>query len=121
MLVTVLEELFERTDGIIMVSILGMDGLPIERVIRPKEECPAFEEELLSAQYSTLFKNVASTNVDIGLKGTREVIVATDEALVVINRINEDFLVVSLLSADGNLGRARYENRKAAIKLQGHL
>lgn len=117
----ILQQVFDRTDGIIMVSLLGMDGLAIERLIRPKEECPEFEEDLLSAQYSTLFKNVALTNRDIGLAGTREVIVTTDKFLVVMNRAGEDFLVVSLLAADGNIGRARYENRKAAILLEGQV
>lgn len=118
---SILQEVFDRTEGIMVVSILGMDGLPIERIARPKGERPEFEEDLLAAQYSTLFKNVAATNLDIGLAGTREIIVTTEKFIVVINRAGEDFMVVSLLSADGNLGRARYENRKAALQLEGAL
>ena len=117
----ILQDAFDRTDGIIMMALLGMDGLPIERIIKPREECPDFEEDLLSAQYSTLLKNVEITNRDIGLEGTREILVSTDAFLVVINRVGDDLLVVSLVSSTGNLGRARYENKKAATRLEQEI
>jgi predicted regulator of Ras-like GTPase activity (Roadblock/LC7/MglB family) len=117
----VLQETFAATEGAVMVSLLGMDGLPIERVLQPREERPEFEEDLLSAQYSTLFKNVTLGNRDIGLRHTREVIVSTDDYIVVMNLAGNEFLVVTLLRASGNLGRARYENRRAAMRLEGLL
>lgn len=117
----ILQDGYDRTDDCIMMALLGMDGLAIERIHQPDGERPPYEEDLLNAEYPTLLRKVDNANRDIGFKGTRELIVATEDFIVIINRVGDDLMVVSLVSADGNLGKARYENKKAAVRFEQEL
>ncbi len=111
----ILKQTYEKTDGALMVTLLGLDGIPIEKYYGAEE--PDFDEELFCAEYSTYLKNFNKTNENIKFGNTKEYLVRTDKYTIVINTVAEEYLIVSVINQDGNLGRARYENNKAALTL----
>ncbi len=114
-----LQKVFENTDGAKMVALLGMDGIMIESFTDP--DGISFEDDLFSAEYSNLLKNINNTNNNIDFGDTREFLVRTSKYTIVINKIAEEYLIVSVLDKDGNFGRARYENNKAALVLEDDM
>ncbi len=114
-----LQKVFSSTDKVRLVALLGMDGIMIESCSDP--DGTPFEIDLFSAEYSNLLKNINKTNTNIEFGDTREFLVRTDKYTIVINKIAEEYLIVSVIDKEGNLGRARYENNKAAITLEDSM
>jgi len=54
---------------------------------------------------------------DTGLGGLRELVVSLDSAVLVMRLLSRDYFVVLALNSQGNLGRGRFELRKAELKL----
>ena len=77
---------------------------------------------LLALAYALIALSAPSTQVhptpnDTGLGGLRELVVSLEGAMMVMRLLSRDYFVVLALSAQGNLGRARFELRKAELKL----
>ena len=70
-----------------------------------------------SARVASLVRSAGRSGKDLDLGGLRELIVALAGVTLVIRLFNRDYFAVLALKADGNLGRGRYELRKAELML----
>ncbi len=84
-----LQSIVEKTDGSLGALIMGADGLSVEKF---------FTEEGDDA------------NLD-------ELVVSLGKVTFVVRLFNKDYFAVLALKPDGNLGRGRYELRKAELVL----
>jgi predicted regulator of Ras-like GTPase activity (Roadblock/LC7/MglB family) len=110
-----LENIIERTDGCIGALIMGTDGIAVEKVLAPEGD--AANLDVAAAEFTSLVRNAQRTSVDSGLGNLRELVVFCGDATVVMRLLSSEYFMVIALRPDGNLGRSRFELRKAELDL----
>src|SRR5438045_9003604 len=108
-----LETIIDRTEGSLGALIMGTDGIAVEKVLG----LAGLEANLdvAAAEFTSLVRSAQRAGVDTGLGGLRELVISLEGAVMVMRLLSKDYFVVMALSCDGNLGRARFELRKAAL------
>jgi predicted regulator of Ras-like GTPase activity (Roadblock/LC7/MglB family) len=109
-----LEQMVERIDGAEAAAIMGMDGIIVQRASASQ----AIDLDLIAAEYTSLLRNALRTSRDTGLGGLQELLVLAERATLMIKVLTPDYFVLLAIAPDGNLGRARYELRKAQLMLE---
>jgi predicted regulator of Ras-like GTPase activity (Roadblock/LC7/MglB family) len=110
-----LKAMIERTDGSIGALIMGTDGIAVEKVLT--DEAQDVNLDVVAAQFTSLVRNAQHTGGDMGLGNLRELVIAFEESAVIIRLFNREYFVVLAMRPDGNLGRGRFEMRKAELEL----
>jgi predicted regulator of Ras-like GTPase activity (Roadblock/LC7/MglB family) len=110
-----LESMIERTEGGLGALIMGTDGIAVEKVFG--EAGKEANLDVAAAEFTSLIRNAQRAGNDIGLGDLREMVISLSNALIVMRLINHDYFVVLALSPEGNLGRGRFELRKAELQL----
>lgn len=110
-----LETIIERTDGSLGVLIMGTDGIAVEKVLA--EAGKDANLDVAAAEFTSLVRGAQRAGSDTGLGDLRELVIAMEKAVVVMRMLTRDYFVVLAISPEGNLGRGRFELRKAGLKL----
>ncbi len=110
-----LESIVERTEGSLGALIMGLDGIAVEKVLG--EAGNEANLDVAAAEFTSLVRSAQRSGSDIGLGKLRELVVSLDNAIVIMRLLGHDYFVVLALSPEGNLGRGRYELRKAELQL----
>jgi predicted regulator of Ras-like GTPase activity (Roadblock/LC7/MglB family) len=111
-----LENIIERTEGSLGALIMGIDGIAVERLL--KEAGQEANLDVAAAEFTSLVRRAQKAGKDTGLGNLRELMISLDEAVVIMRLLGSDYFVVLAISPDGNLGRARFELRKAELQLK---
>jgi predicted regulator of Ras-like GTPase activity (Roadblock/LC7/MglB family) len=104
-----LESITEKIEGSMGAVVMGMDGISVEKFLPDGSA----NVESLAAEYTPLLKASYTATQDIGQGPLQELIVSTDSNVVAIRMITPEYFLLLLLNKDGNIGRARFELRKA--------
>lgn len=110
-----LEAIIERTDGSIGALIMGTDGIAVEKVLRAEGHDANLD--VAAAEFTSLVRNAQRTGGDTGLGGLHELVVTYDNLSIIMRIMSRDYFLVLALRPDGNLGRGRFEMRKAELEL----
>lgn len=110
-----LESVIERTEGSLGALIMGTDGIAVEKVL--SEAGKDANLDVAAAEFTSLVRSSHRAGNDIGLGGLRELVVSLESATLVMRVLSRDYFVVLALGPQGNLGRGRFELRKAELKL----
>lgn len=110
-----LQTIVENTDGSLGALIMGADGLSVEKFFN--EEGYAANLDVAAAEFTSLVRGAARSGNDLALGDLRELMVALASVTFIMRLFNKDYFVVLALKPEGNLGRARYELRKAELML----
>lgn len=110
-----LQSIVEKTDGSLGALIMGADGLAVERFFT--EEGADSNLDVAAAEFTSLVRSAGRSGKDLDLGSLRELVVALGKVTFVMRLFSEDYFVVLALGSEGNLGRARYELRKAELVL----
>ena len=110
-----LEDIIERTEGCLGALIMGTDGIAVEKVLGP--EGTDANLDVAAAEFTSLVRNAQRTGSDSGLGNLRELVVSLEKSTIVIRLLGNDYFIVLALRPDGNLGRSRFELRKAELEL----
>jgi predicted regulator of Ras-like GTPase activity (Roadblock/LC7/MglB family) len=111
-----LENIIERTEGSLGALIMGIDGIAVERSL--KDAGQDANLDVAAAEFTSLVKSAQKAGRDTGLGNLRELMISLDSAVVIMRLLGHDYFVVLAMSPDGNLGRARFELRKAELQLK---
>jgi len=114
-----LETIIERTDGSLGALIMGIDGIAVERSL--KQAGQEANLDVAAAEFTSLVRNAQRAGKDTGLGNLRELVVSLDDAVVLIRLLGRDYFVVLAIHPEGNLGRARFELRKAELQIAGEF
>jgi len=93
---------------------MGMDGIPIERMVIDE----SINFEALSTECTTLLKNSRQAAVDVEVGKLRELIVMTDQVVILVVAITEDYVLLCAVRYGSNYGRARFLMKRATLKLE---
>jgi len=111
-----LENILERTEGSLGALIMGIDGIAVERLL--KEAGQEANLDVAAAEFTSLVRSAQKAGKDTGLGNLRELMISLDDAVLIMRLLGQDYFVVLAISPDGNLGRARFELRKAELQLK---
>jgi predicted regulator of Ras-like GTPase activity (Roadblock/LC7/MglB family) len=112
-----LKQIVTKVDGAIGALIMGLDGIAIEQQIIDAER---YDNRLamIAAAYATLLRNSMRTSSDVGVGQLQEMTIVAGNMMLVIKLINPEYFLLVALDAEGNIGRARFELRKAQLLLE---
>jgi predicted regulator of Ras-like GTPase activity (Roadblock/LC7/MglB family) len=110
-----LEAIIERTEGSIGALIMGTDGIAVEKVLLPEGRDANLD--VAAADFTSLVRNAQRTGGDTGLGDLRELVVNLGGVQIIMRLLSREYFIVLALKADGNLGRGRFELRKAELEL----
>ena len=111
-----LTELTERIEGCSAAIILGIDGIAIERQIKDLD--PHLDIDLIATEFTTLVRRNMRTAADTELGDMREMVFVTDLLTLVLRPITSEYFLMLALNPGGNVGRARFELRKAQLAME---
>jgi predicted regulator of Ras-like GTPase activity (Roadblock/LC7/MglB family) len=110
-----LQSILERTDGSLGALIMGTDGIAVEKILSDAGQ--EANLDVAAAEFTSLVRSARRAGNDLGLGNLRELVVSLDDAVIAMRLLSRDYFVVLALSPDGNLGRGRFELRKAELQL----
>ena len=109
------QAIVHHTDGSLGALIMGADGLSVEKFFT--DEGVAANLDVAAAEFTSLVRSSARSGNDLALGELREIVVAFGEVTLLMRLFNKDYFVVLAMKPEGNLGRGRYELRKAELTL----
>lgn len=110
-----LESIIERTEGSLGVLIMGTDGIAVEKVLAKAGNDANLD--VAAAEFTSLVRSAQRAGSDTGLGDLRELVIALEKAVVIMRLLTRDYFVVLAINPEGNLGRGRFELRKAELQL----
>jgi predicted regulator of Ras-like GTPase activity (Roadblock/LC7/MglB family) len=111
-----LQQVLERTEGSVGVLIMGTDGIAVEKAMAVGSVNSELDDAT-AAEFTSLVKNAQRTGSGMNLGNLNELVIACEQTNVVIRLLNKDYFLVLAMQPNGNLGRGRYELRKAELVL----
>ncbi|AEP12280.1 roadblock/LC7 domain-containing protein [Chloracidobacterium thermophilum] len=113
-----LQGILARVEGSIGIAIMGLDGLAIEHVQVPSKMDLGERVALIATSHATLLRNTMRMSSDTGVGALNELTLMSDNFLLVVRLIGREYFLIIILNPGGNLGRARFELRKAHLLLE---
>ena len=110
-----LVRIVEQTEGATGALIMGMDGIAVERHFLP--EGSDANMDVAAAEITSLVRGALRAGGHTGLGQLQEMFVNFEGARILARMFSPEYFVVLALRPDGNLGRGRYELRKAELRL----
>lgn len=114
-----LTEIIYRIEGCAAVIILGIDGIPIERQIGDLD--PTIDLDLMVTEFTTLVRRNLRTAADTELGEMQEMVFVMDLLTLVARPITPEYFLLVALNPGGNVGRARFELRKAQLAMESEF
>jgi predicted regulator of Ras-like GTPase activity (Roadblock/LC7/MglB family) len=111
MLVTIME----RTEGSLGALIMGTDGIAVEKVLADAGQ--EANLDVAAAEFTSLVRGAQRAGNDTGLGALRELVVLLDQASVLMRLLSREYFLVLAIKPGGNLGRGRFELRKAELEM----
>ena len=107
--------IIEKTEGATGALIMGMDGISVERVFLP--EGSDTNMDVAAAEVTSLVRTALRAGGNTGLGPLREMVVNFEDIHILARMFTPEYFVVLTLRPDGNIGRGRFELRKAELHL----
>ena len=112
---SLLESIMERTEGSLGALIMGLDGISVEKVLG--DAGAEANLDVAAAEFTSLVRSAQRAGNDTGLGNLKELMISLEQAVVVMRLLSRDYFVVLALNPEGNIGRGRFELRKAELQL----
>ena len=113
----ILNEVLKDVDGAIGVGVAGFDGMSVATV----QSDPNFAMEDSIASAAMGLATAQKMMKDVGAGTLKESMTTTDAAIFFMRPIDEEYWLGIALAANGNLGKARLEMKKALPRIQKEL
>src|ERR1041385_2291233 len=110
-----LQKIVDKTDGALGAVIMGTDGLSVEKFF--SEAGRDANLDVAAAEFTSLIRTAARSANELNLGDVRELLVTTESVTLLMRALHKEYYVFLAMRPDGNLGRGRYELRKAEFEL----
>ena len=110
-----LETILAKTEGSLGALIMGADGLAVEKLFRTDGSDANLD--VAAAELTSFVRSANRSGDDLGLGNLKELTLRFDQVTFIARSFNREYFLVLALRTDGNLGRGRYEMRKAELQL----
>ena len=110
-----LNSILERVEGGVGALIMGTDGIAVEKSLG--EAGRDANLDIAAAEFISVVRGAQRASGNMGFGDLRELIVSTDRFHFLLRLMAQEYFLVLVLGQDGNLGRGRFELRKAELDL----
>jgi predicted regulator of Ras-like GTPase activity (Roadblock/LC7/MglB family) len=114
MFLETLREIADRFQNIHCIFLMGMDGMPVEKVVRDQ----TFNIDAVTAEFTTVLKVTAASTGEVNAGNVDEILILSDKMILLTKSITSEYFLLLVLPPDGNMGRARFELKKAKYVLE---
>src|SRR5918912_3564987 len=114
-----LNQITQRVEGCSAALILGIDGIAIERQVRSVD--PRLDIDLIATEFTTLVRRNMRTATDAEMGEMGEMVFSTELLTLVLRPITAEYFLMLALNPGGNVGRARFELRKAQLAMEAEF
>lgn len=108
-----IEEILKREPSVSAALIIDKDGIVIAD--KAKEERSKAHE--LAIEYVTAMKQIIRVTDILKLGSLEEVLISTENSVIVIRLITRDYYLILLTQTEGNIGKAKYLAKLVSEKL----
>ena len=108
-----LESIIARTEGSLGALIMGTDGIHVERVLTDNGH--AANIDVAAAEVTSLVRGAQRAGNEIGLGSLREFVMVHEAVVLIVRMLNAEYFFVLAIEPGGNIGRGRFELRKAEL------
>ena len=114
MFLETLKNIADKFQNLHCIFLMGMDGMPVEKVVRDD----TFNIDALTAEFTTVLKVTNASAGEVSAGTIDEILILSDKMILLTKSITSEYFLLLVLPADGNMGRARFELKKAKYVLE---
>ncbi len=120
---SILRSIVEECGGGLGAVLMGADGIPIEEYVTDRIPEGPLQEDIGSAgiEFSRILEEIRKAADALGGGAVSETVVSLARMSLVFRPIDGDTFLALVLSADGNLGKARYLIRRHLLAIRQEL
>lgn len=112
----VLQDIQRKVDGAIAVSLIGLDGIPIETV-----NTNGVALDVMGAEFGGFVKSIRLSNTELNTGDVLQFSVVTEKYTAFLSAVTTEYYVLLVMKPEGNYGRARFELARAKQLLRNEL
>ena len=112
-----LSRISELIGGVLALSLVAKDGIPVESV----SSDPELDIEVLAAELVSQARSINENHRQLDVGEVQQLSVLTDRLTLIVSAVTRDYYLLLVLGPEGNYGRARFELRRARLALEQDL
>ena len=112
----VLNTLRDRIEGALATSLIGLDGIAIEKI-----GDGAVPLDVLGAEFGSFIKSIRHANTELNTGEVLQFSLVTEKYITFMSEVTPEYYILLVLEPDGNYGRARFELSRAKYLLRDEL
>lgn len=112
-----LSRISNRIEGVLALSLVAKDGMPVESV----SSDPDLDLDVLAAEMVAQARSISDNHRELAVGDVQHLSVTTDRLTLMVSSVAADYYLLLVLGPEGNYGRARFELRRARLLLEGDL
>lgn len=113
---SVLEDIRNRVEGALAVSLIGLDGIAIESI-----KSNGVPIDVMGAEFGGFVKSIRLSNTELNTGDVLQFSIVTEKYTAFLSAITTEYYVLLVMTPDGNYGRARFELARAKQLLKSEL
>jgi predicted regulator of Ras-like GTPase activity (Roadblock/LC7/MglB family) len=106
----------DHVDGTLAVSLIDLDGIPIESI-----NDHAVPLDILGAEFGGFIKSIKQANTELNTGEVTQFSLVTEKYVTFLSAVTSEYFILLVLKPDGNYGRARFELARAKNVLRDEL
>jgi predicted regulator of Ras-like GTPase activity (Roadblock/LC7/MglB family) len=111
-----LESVRDRVSGTLAVSLISLDGIPIETI-----NADSVPLDVIGAEFGGFIKSVRLSNTDLNTGDVLQFSLFTEKYITLLSAVTPEYFLLLVMRPDGNYGRARHELAIAKHTLRDEL
>jgi predicted regulator of Ras-like GTPase activity (Roadblock/LC7/MglB family) len=111
-----LNEVRDRVDGTLAVSLIDLDGIAIEAI--NDHDVPL---DVLGAEFGGFIKSIKLSNTELNTGEVTQFSLVTEKYVTFLSAVTPEYFILLVMRPDGNYGRARFELARAKHLLADEL
>lgn len=113
-----LRRIQERVGGTLALSLVGLDGIPVESLTPGAEE---LDLEAVAVELLTQIRAISDDNRELNVGPVRQFSVTTERYTLMLGSLTDSYFLMLVLDPEGHFGRARFELRRAPLDFERDL
>ena len=113
-----LKRVVDNVDGAIAAVVMGLDGIPVETVIKQSDRV---DVNTVAMEFSFILTQVRKAGDSLQVGSLEELSIRAQRLVLVCRMISPQYFVAIAMAPEGNFGKARYLARVSAPTLAAQL
>lgn len=112
-----LQDVAEKIDGALALSLVAADGIPVESVHLEGD----YDFEVLAAELMAQVRDISQNHQELSVGKVRHYSVTTDRITLMITALTDRYFLLLVMDNGANAGKARFELRRAILSFEKDL